>query len=218
MSKNTNETEKEVKTNSVDLKSIQDALSQKFPAGDVKQRDAGFGGKKLDYISIDVAINRLNEVLPLGYDWTVDNTQVINDAVVVTGTLSIEINGKIIKRSGVGADSLGKDMDKAIKTAYAEAFKKAGNTLGIALYLWDADERADLARERQAATVSDKRTFTSVQLEKMKNIRKKLGLDTDEKLNTYLTRTYNNPSIKTKADFNPNNIDAFFKFVDELKK
>lgn len=211
MSKNTNEV-------TVDLKNIQDLLSKKFPVEDVKQRDAGFGGKKLDYISIDVAINRLNEVLPLGYDWHVDNIQVINESVVLSGTLSIELNGRVIKRSGVGADNIGKDMDKSIKTAYAEAFKKACNTLGVGLYLWDADERADLARDRQAATVSDKRTFTSVQLEKMKNIRKKLELTTDEKLNDYLVNVYKNPLIKTKADFNPNNIDAFFKFVDELKQ
>ncbi|MEM2991059.1 MAG: Rad52/Rad22 family DNA repair protein [Halobacteria archaeon] len=41
---------------------------------------------------------------------------------------------------GVGAD-VDSDPDKAVKTALAEAIKKAGHQFGIALYLWDEKER-----------------------------------------------------------------------------
>ena len=125
----------------MDKKTVQSKLQEKFAVEDVKQREGGFG-KKLDYIPIDGVINRLNEVLPLGYSWTVDNTVILEGSVVVTGTLAMNIvdersgNVEVIRRSGVGADAVGKDMDKAVKTAYAEAFKKACNTLGVGLYLW----------------------------------------------------------------------------------
>lgn len=50
------------------------------------------------------------------------------------------VDGVPTRRYGVGADK-GKDVDKILKTALAEALKKAGHAYGIALYLWDADGR-----------------------------------------------------------------------------
>ena len=203
----------------MDKQKIQEALSAKFPADEVKQREGGFG-KKLDYIGIDTAINRMNEVLPLGYSWRVDSLVVIEGSVVVTGTLSIPMgDGTIIERSGVGADKVNAtDMDKSVKTAFAEAFKKAGNTLGIALYLWDADERAELARERQNGGVENKRTFSSQQLEKMKFIRTKLKLTVDADLNKFLVEEYKDPEIKTKADFTSANINKFLEWAEKKIK
>ena len=205
----------------MDKKQIQEALSANFPVSEVKQRDAGFGGKKLDYIGIDSAIGRMNEVLPMGYSWTVDDIKITDGAVIVTGTLSIEIkneDGSIttIKRSGVGADALSpKDVDKSVKTAYAEAFKKAGNTLGIALYLWDADERAEIARERQNGGVKTTRTLSSVEIEKFKAFRVKFGLTKDEDLNKFLVEEYKDPEIKTKADFTSANIGKYLAWAEK---
>lgn len=49
------------------------------------------------------------------------------------------------------------DPDMAMKTALAEAIKKAGHQLGIALYLWDetARERAEQRRALAKATDSE---------------------------------------------------------------
>lgn len=201
------------------LKEIQESLAKKFPVADVKQREGGFG-KKLDYIPIDEVINRLNDVLPLGYSWTVNSTVELQGHIVVTGTLGIRLeDGTEIFRSGVGADKItAMDLDKTVKTAYAEAFKKACNTLGVGLYLWDADERAEIARERQNGGVPTKRTFTAVQLEKMKLVRSKLKLTTDADLNDFLTKEYKDPEIKTKSDFTEANIGKFLEWAEKKIK
>lgn len=200
----------------MDKKSIQSSLQEKFAVEDVKQREGGFG-KKLDYIPIDGVINRLNDVLPLGYSWIVNNTVILEGSVIVTGTLEIILSDaggtEVIRRSGVGADAVGKDMDKAVKTAYAEAFKKACNTLGVGLYLWDEEERNELARERQNGIVDSKRTFSPQQLEKMKHIRTSLKLTTDDEVNKFLKEKYQNAKVNKKADLTPTNIDEFFDFA-----
>lgn len=203
----------------MDKQQVQLDLAKNFPVSEVKQREGGFG-KKLDYIGIDSTIGRMNDVLPMGYSWTVDNVCILEGAVIVTGTISIESKRgdgsiEVIKRSGVGADAVSKDMDKSVKTAYAEAFKKACNTLGIALYLWDADERAEIARERQNGGTATNRTFSPQQLEKMKFIRTKLKLSTDADLNKFLVDEYKDSEIKCKADFTSGNIGKFLEWADK---
>lgn len=114
----------------------------------MKQRTQG--GRKLDYISIDATINRFNSVLGTDWSFSVVNSdlRVLADGkylAIVSGTL--EALGKTA--SGVGADTA-PDPDKAIKTALAEAIKKAGHQFGVGLYLWDEDERREVERQRKA--------------------------------------------------------------------
>jgi hypothetical protein len=122
-------------------------LSANFPVEDVKQRTQG--GMKLDYISIDATIKRLNDVL--GADWSFNGYPEVTALeggkymVVYTGTLCAL--GK--EASGVGGD-VANDLDKALKTALAEALKKAGHQFGIGLYLWDEAERQVIAKQRKA--------------------------------------------------------------------
>lgn len=126
-------------------------LSERFPVEDVKQRRQG--GVTLDYISIDATIRRLNDVLGLTWSFEIDSTQLLP---LEKGYLAL-VQGKIIIQpdeenppkvaSGVGSD-VASDPDKAIKTALAEALKKAGHQLGIGLYLWEESEREVIAKER----------------------------------------------------------------------
>lgn len=125
-------------------------LSEPFPIDDVKQRRQG--GRMLDYISIDATIRRLNDVL--GTDWSFDirnsDVQLLdNGSYLATVSGTIAALGKTA--SGVGAD-IAPDPDKAIKTALAEALKKAGHQFGIGLYLWDEGEREIVAKQRKKAT------------------------------------------------------------------
>src|SRR3954469_20932912 len=110
-------------------------LSERFPIDDVKQRRQG--GRMLDYISIDATIRRLNDVL--GTDWSFDIVTSRVDILPTGGYLAF-VEGTISaldkRAAGVGAD-VAPDADKAIKTALAEALKKAGHQFGIGLYLWD---------------------------------------------------------------------------------
>lgn len=137
-----------------------DRLSEPFPIEDVKQRTQG--GMKLDYISIDATIRRLNDVLELGWSFEIDTTQLLP---MEGGKYLALVQGKIIIpatedspikiASGVGSDVAG-DPDKAIKTALAEALKKAGHQLGIGLYLWEESEREVVAKQRRAAAAPDR--------------------------------------------------------------
>lgn len=68
----------------------------------------------------------------------------------VTGQLKIGDT----TRSGVGAD-ISFDPDKALKTAQAEALKKAAHQYGIALELWDEEHRESLKLARNAAGGSE---------------------------------------------------------------
>lgn len=196
------------------INELQEKLNGRFPVSDVKQREGGFG-KMLDYVGIDKVINRLNDVFPLSYSWEITNTQVIDKHIVVTGRLTVKVSDCCeVVRDGIGADKIGKDVDKSCKTAFAEALKKASHTLGVALYLWDEDERLELERERHSQS-SD--SFTKVQIDFMKLIKNKLLLDTDSKLND-LIKESPFTDIKKRSDLNSQNIDKFIKWVKAFKK
>lgn len=149
-------------------------LTEKFHPTLVKKNQSG-----QDYVAIDGYINRLNEVLGHAWAWQI-NTWQINDAAptksgkpqymaVVQGTLTIILSDigvvsvgdddedaflttqkAMISRDGIGAN-INFDPDTAVKSAQAEALKKACHQYGIALYLWDAAERDFVELQRQAA-------------------------------------------------------------------
>ena len=136
--------------------SLLDDLSKPFSVEQVKQRQ-GRGGLVLDYVSIDDTIRRLNDVL--GFTWS---TEFFDVTVREDGTVYVALtlvvyhdDGSRTIRTGVGAakgvdyKDRGIDPDDVIKTAQAEALKKAANLYGVALELWDKDYRADLSRQRE---------------------------------------------------------------------
>ena len=139
---------------------LTEQLRKPFPAGVVKQRD--IRGKQFDYVAIDATINRLLDTL--GQEWSFkDCTYDVQPAMVhrsqgedvpgyqcvVSGYLVFHDEaGHVASHWGIGAD-VADDLDKALKTALAEAIKKAGHQVGIGLYLWQDTERQALARERK---------------------------------------------------------------------
>ena len=137
----------ESKTNNLESSRLE-SLRAEFPKTEVKQRDGGFG-KKLDYISIDSTINRLLDTVGLDYEFTNCSTDLrqTNDGFLAIVSGELVVDGKA--HYGVGADFDKKDPDKAVKTALAEAIKKAGHQLGIGLYLWDEAKREEIAEFRK---------------------------------------------------------------------
>jgi hypothetical protein len=119
-------------------------LAAEFAGRDVKTRRGQGGGPDLTYISIDATIRRLNEVL--GADWSTNGTtkveQLANGSYLATTELHLyaTVDGTQTNKYGVGA-MVNKDVDMAMKSALAEALKKAGHQLGVALYLWDNEAR-----------------------------------------------------------------------------
>lgn len=126
------------------------ALSARFDVADVKQRAQA--GRKLDYISIDATINRFNDVLGPEWSTVITSQQLVPEpsgGYLAVVALEVQALGKTA--AGVGADKAN-DPDKALKTALAEALKKAGHQFGVGLYLWDEGERAIVQRDRAAAS------------------------------------------------------------------
>lgn len=149
------------------------ALSAEFGTKEHKQRTQG--GKALTYISIDATIKRLNEVL--GPAWSTQANTTITESdgqyLAVTQLVLTAVVDEIKKDAyGVGA-MRNKDADMAVKTALAEALKKAGHQLGIGLYLWDEDAREQVENRMKLDGASDGQLKVAVY-----NIaRQKLGIE-----------------------------------------
>ena len=100
-------------------------------------------------------------------------------------------------RDGIGAD-VSFDPDKALKTAQAEALKKACHQFGIALYLWDDEQRGYLDLQRKAAISEDdlkrlavayvQRTLGTDEMPSKDIIADTLGMDADDLSNNTLLR------------------------------
>ena len=155
---------------------IPDTLTERFHHTLVRKNQSG-----QDYVSIDGYINRLNEVLGHAWAWQINDWKLYPDAApatkngkpqylaVVQGTLTIILNdiGVVsigtdedsflttqraqVCRDGIGS-SINFDPDTSVKTAQAEALKKACHQFGIALYLWQEAERDFIALQKAAST------------------------------------------------------------------
>lgn len=148
-------------------------LTERFHPSLVKKNQSG-----QDYVAIDGYINRLNDVLGAMWSWQINDWKIMDAAptksgkpqytAVVQGTLMVFLTdvGVIslgedddsflttqkaqVARDGIGANT-NFDPDTAVKSAQAEALKKACHQFGIALYLWSEAERDFVELQRQAS-------------------------------------------------------------------
>jgi hypothetical protein len=131
-------------------------LQAEFEPGEHRSRTQG--GKELTYVDISATLNRLNAVL--GVDWGIEHATTrldpTEDGFFAFTQLHLvaKIDGVEKRAYGVGAMT-NRDPDMAAKTALAEAIKKAGHQLGIALYLWDEGARNRVNSAMKLATASD---------------------------------------------------------------
>ena len=149
------------------------ALTERFHHTLVKKNQAA-----QDYVSIDGYINRINDVLGGLWSWSINDYQIADApptksgkpqyTAVVQGTLTIILSdiGVVsvgndedsflttqraqVSRDGIGANT-NFDPDTAVKSAQAEALKKACHQFGIALYLWSEAERDFIALQKSAS-------------------------------------------------------------------
>lgn len=167
-------------------KDLLDQLARRFDVDDVGQRVQG--GKRLDFIGIDKTITRYNEVLGAEWGFTVIDTELQQIEVLKTikdsegnvvkdeygrpkkekvpqflATVTGELQALGKRAGGVGAD-VADDPDKAIKTALAEALKKASHQFGTALYLWNEEERNTVQKVRTAIAAGDEITPLKTQV------------------------------------------------------
>lgn len=129
-------------------------LAEPFHGSDVKSRTQQ--GTQLDYVPIDAVIRRYLEAAP-DYQHDVEMVKVeVGPNTTSSGKpMYIAVAKATIVAFGVARGGLGAgenhDLDTAVKTADAEAFKKAANKFGTALELWDPTARGKVALWRKAA-------------------------------------------------------------------
>lgn len=133
-----------------------DQLQAEFAPAEHKNRSQG--GTQLTYIDISATINRVNAVL--GPDWSVvpPSRSKITPPQSQGGPffaecelfIEAQIDGVTKTLYGVGAMT-NKDPDMAVKTALAEAIKKAWHQAGVGLYLWDAERREAVNKKAKTA-------------------------------------------------------------------
>jgi hypothetical protein len=197
-------------------------LSEPFAPDMVKKNPKGF-----DYVAIDGYINRLNQTVGANWSWVINDHELRYEGIpntnngkmqflaVVRGTLTIVGTDHTFieadntdsdylatitfesSRDGIGAD-VSFDPDKALKTAQAEALKKACHQFGIALYLWDDEQRGYLDLQRKAAISEDdlkrlavayvQRTLGTDEMPSKDIIADTLGMDADDLSNNTLLR------------------------------
>jgi len=131
-------------------------LGARLPAAAHKNRSQG--GTQLTYLSIDATINHVNAIL--GPDWSVvpPSKSKITPPQQAGGPffaecelfIEAQIDGVTKTLYGVGAMT-NKDPDMAVKTALAEAIKKAWHQAGVGLYLWDEGARNEVNKAAKAA-------------------------------------------------------------------
>lgn len=153
---------------------VLERLREPFPASQVRKNPDG-----MHYVAIDGYINRLLDVLGTDYDFRIvsSSLELLPEDMKtrsgkrqylaqVTGELSLRSpsiadDSRYTTRCGVGAD-VSFDPDKAVKTAQAEAFKKACHQFGIALELWNEDRRDEIDRQHRLASGSEQALKTEV--------------------------------------------------------
>ena len=136
-----------------------DQLQARFAPAEHKNRSQG--STQLTYIDIAATLNRVNEVV--GPEWSIvpPSKSEIMPPRESGGTffawtelyIEAQIDGVTKTLYGVGAMT-NKDPDMAVKTALAEAIKKAWHQAGVALYLWDAEAREEIAAATKLANAS----------------------------------------------------------------
>lgn len=97
---------------------------------------------ELSYVPIDKTIKFLNETYGDNWEVRIKQQNVTERMAYVVIELSIKENDITVVRDGIGADihtseKYAVDLDKLVKTAYANAVKKATNMFGFASELWD---------------------------------------------------------------------------------
>jgi len=136
-------------------------LAERFTA-EAHQTKPG-GKKELIYVTGEMVIARLNEVLGVdGWSFEVRNVQPLENEVWALGRLTIYDEARTVVREQAGGQIIGRnrntgeilELGNDIKGAITDCLKKCATLAGVGLYLYDQEERreveADLREARRA--------------------------------------------------------------------
>ncbi len=122
---------------------VRSVLERPFPEELLKQRQ-GPNGSKLTYAEIQVYVDRLNEAFNGTWSWELLRREQVEDQIVVEGRLT----AAGITKTGVGGAAITRRRDNGqivsladdIKTAEADAIKRACRLLGMGRELYGVNE------------------------------------------------------------------------------
>lgn len=201
------------------------ACSSKLPKEWIKTLTLP-GRPPLSYVSIDKTIKFFNDTF--GDDWNleiVEETWLPYEKPAVSIRVNLTIKG--VTRSGIGSDIYkGKDTykvdpDKLVKTAYANAFKKASNMFGFAAELWDESNVEDNSDENSSSGTSSApvqeapKSLSDNAKQYLREYRETNGLsmaDMEEFLKEYKPESGGNPIILVHGN-EKENVVAFCEFI-----
>ena len=134
-----------------------DELAKPLPIEDTFIRKQS--GQELTYVSNEATIRWLNKHIGVNWSFTINSYTLERHPTdtskgspqfmaIVQGSLEVfdpeHTDDLLARRDGIGA-GVNQDPDTAVKTAQAEALKKASNQFGVALYLWQPESREKIS-------------------------------------------------------------------------
>jgi hypothetical protein len=146
-------------------------------------------------------------------------------------------------RDGIGSDELFEfrynkydkamettlDVDKAWKTAYANAIKKAADKFGIGTYLWDAEERAKIENGTAEEEEAPPAKLDTKNLDLLKAKMKEMGFSTgdfESAVRDFATKVLGKAKaaglpgdlVGTDQGKTDTNVQGLMNYLDNLKK
>lgn len=132
-------------------------LSERFPTE--AHRTKTIGGRDLTYVDGETIISRLNDVLGFdGWAFEISQVNVLEKEVWVTGKMTVYSGERVVIREQAGGQIINRtrageiiELGNDIKGATTDCLKKCATLFGVGLYLYDPNERQEVAAEMAAA-------------------------------------------------------------------
>ncbi len=171
-------------------------LTRPFDKSLIKHRQ-GHDGKQLDYVPVQHYVDRLNEGFEHDWSFELTSREIIGEQIVV----EVKITAAGLTKTGLGGAAITRSDDKKtiialaddIKTAEADALKRACRLLGVGaeLYASEQDDAGVISSPPPAfatqhhvgphslppSPMPPRERLTSAQLNAIKTIARKQGLD-----------------------------------------
>jgi hypothetical protein len=177
---------------------IIEILERPFPKELHKHRE-GRDGKKLDYIEVQNYVDRLNEAFTYEWSFELTSREIIGEQIIV----EVKLTAAGLIKTGLGGAAITRSEDNKtvialaddIKTAEADALKRACRLLGVGAELYASEQNdaaaglisgppASIATQHRAGPHSlppsplpPRERLTAAQLQGIKDRVKKQGLD-----------------------------------------
>lgn len=136
----------------------------------------------------------------------------------------------VSSRSGTGADNIAvtdvpkaEQVDKIVKTAHAEATKKAAHQFGVGRYLWD-DKRTEQIRKAITNKTPLPPPKTDISLiKRIQAVKAAIGISSNEQLDEYVGQFLSHKEITSTINIrdialSPPILERFTEYLESLSK